>query len=429
MPKKLTSNRHMKKTFLTEVREIIGLSYVKKTVQVGTELFSAVVPFLDNPGWWNASRSAFAVGKVLVDELEIWSDDYFSNEDWVDPYTRDFTSVITHAIKGYPYQELRTGDDANIIKIYNIEGIKLGYSINIRSNVINIIYVETAKLAQAKQIINNLLWEQLKDTNIVLRKNTVAPGMDENSKIILEPDDEFRPLTSERSTEYSTYLNRCITAGVSRSVMLYGPPGTGKSTMARTIVQTLNMKSFRIRVQDVTGIESSTLFEAISIFKPDAIILDDFDRAHSQIELLETLEYFQRHVKLVIATVNDRNSLDEALLRPGRFDELLLIDKMDADVVKHVLGDDLQDAFEVVKEWPIAFIQEYAKRRKFMTADEAAESTKELAARVERLAHYKEKQDVDVMLGLSNDQKKNKKLFKKLTKQLKYCYNTKIDYL
>ena len=170
--------------------------------------------------------------------------------------------------------------------------------------------------------------------------------------------------------------------------LFHGAPGTGKSTMARTIVDALGMKSFRIRVEDISHIDSSAIFEAINIFEPDAVILDDFDRSDMQAKLLETLEFFQRHVKLVIATVNNRSRLDDAILRPGRFDELLQIKQMDDDVVKAVLGEDHADAYDVVKEWPIAFIQEYVKRLRFMTPDEAELSVKELAQRVKKLSKY-----------------------------------------
>ena len=59
----------------------------------------------------------------------------------------------------------------------------------------------------------------------------------------------------------------------SKYFRIFGPPGTGKSTMARTIVENLGMKSFRIRVEDIAHIETSAVFEAISIFEPDAVIL------------------------------------------------------------------------------------------------------------------------------------------------------------
>jgi hypothetical protein len=207
----------------------------------------------------------------------------------------------------------------------------------------------------------------------------------DEARIIFDIDDAFFPLPSEKATLCSTYLKRCIDAKVHRSIMLYGPPGTGKSTLARALVEQLGLKSFRIRIEDVGLMSNSMLAEAISLFQPEAIILDDFDRANNQASLLETLEFFQRHVSLVIATVNDKDKLDDALLRPGRFDELIFVEQMDENVVKYVLGD-FVDGYEFVKSWPIAFIHEYVKRRTFMSLEEAQTSMTELANRVKKMS-------------------------------------------
>lgn len=393
-------NLEKKKTVLATVKDYMNLPKLKRTINLGTEVFSAVSPFFDNPSVWNAAKSAFSVSKLLLEEVEIWSDDYFGGDEWIPPYSRDFNQIILKAITGYEYETIRTSDENCVIRIVDVEGKSVGYILNTKLGSVENIFIKTTESEQTRKIIKQLLWESVKDINLVLRLNKKVSNIDE-SKIVFESDDAFHPMMSSRAIEYSSYLKRCIDAGVSRSVMLYGPPGTGKSTLARTIIDRLNMRSFRIRVEDIADLENSTLFEAISIFEPDSIILDDFDRSGVQIQLLETLEFFQRHVKLVIATVNDRNSLDEAILRPGRFDELLLIKQMDADVVKAVLGDEHKDAYELVKDWPIAFIQEYAKRRKFMSAEEAANSTVELANRVRRLEKYDDVSDLDKILNVN----------------------------
>lgn len=390
-------NLEKPKSFLTWVKDTVNVPKVKKIVRLGSDIFSAAMPFIEEPNYWTAAKSVFAAGKVLVEDMEFWSDDYFIGDEWSLPYTRDFNGIILKVVSQFPYETLKSSDESSLIRIVDMDGIKAGYVFKTKINAVDNVYVETDKLDEAKTLIKKMLWDQYKDANLVMRQNKSRPGSEDEGRIVLEPDDAFTSMKSKRATEYSVYLKKCIDAGVSRSVMLYGPPGTGKSTMARTIVDTLNMRSFRIRVEDVASLESSTLFEAITIFEPDAIILDDFDRAHAQAQLLETLEFFQRHVKLVIATVNDRNSLDEAIMRPGRFDELVFVKQMDDDVVRTVLGSEHQDAFDVVKEWPIAFIQEYVKRRKFMSPEEAAASTEELALRVKRLEKYDDVDDVEKM--------------------------------
>lgn len=378
------------KTLVMQVRDFFNVSKVKQVVHVGTDIFQASTPFLEDPTWWNGLKSSFSISKVLIEQFEVWGDDFFSGDEWSAPYSRDFNSTIIKVVSRYPYENIRTNDDATIIRMIDADGIKMGYTMNTRLNVPGTIYVDTAKLKEAQALIKKILWESLKDSNLVMRQNKRVGTSEDDSRVVFESDDAFHPLASERATTYAAYLKRCIDADVPRSVMLYGPPGTGKSTMARTIVENLGMRSFRIRVEDVANLESSTLFEAITIFEPDSIILDDFDRAHAQAQLLETLEFFQRHVKLVIATVNNRNSLDEAILRPGRFDEMLFVKTMDGDVVRSILGTYADEAYELVKNWPIAFIQEYVKRRRFMSAAEASESTIELSKRVARLEKYED---------------------------------------
>ena len=396
-PQEVSEGKEKSKSAISHMKDVLSAGKIKSAIKVGAEVFSAIVPFIEDPNWWSGIRAAFAVGKVAIERVEFWSDDYFAGDEWSIPYTRDFNTLVLRAISQYPYETIKASDETVVIRSIDMDGIKVAYPYNVNMKTVSSVYVETLKLDEAKQKIKMLLWDMYKDTNLVMRQNKRAQHSDVESTVVLEPDDAFVSMPSQRAAEYASYLKKCIDANVSRSVMLYGPPGTGKSTMARTVVDTLGMRSFRIRVEDVASLESSTLFEAINIFEPDAIILDDFDRANSQAQLLETLEFFQRHVKLVIATVNDRNSLDEAILRPGRFDELIFVKNMEKDVVIAVLGPDHSDAYETVKNWPIAFIQEYVKRRKFMSKEEAEESTVELAMRVKRLEKYDDENEVERM--------------------------------
>lgn len=386
-----------KQTLVEEVRNFLNMGKVKKLFRVGTEVFNAFQPMLEKPTWWNAGKTAFGVGKIFVDDVEIWAEAFFDGDEWMQPYTRDFNQTILQVLQTFPFKTIKTAEENSVVRLIDLEGVKCGWVYNTKLHTVDHIYVETEKADQARATIKRLLWAQFGGQPLVMRNNRRMVSGAEEPRVVFEIDDAFHPLPSEKATEYSMYLKRCLDACVPRSVMLYGPPGTGKSTMARTLVENLKLKSFRIRVEDVSGLENSTLFEAITIFEPDAVILDDFDRAHTQAALLETLEFFQRHVKLVIATVNDKNNLDEALLRPGRFDELVLVDKMDEGVVKHILGEYV-DGYHDVKEWPIAFIQEYVKRRKYMDQSEAATSTAELARRVKRLDKYRDYNDIDAVL-------------------------------
>ena len=376
-----------------EIRRFLSVHKVKRAFALGTELFTAATPFLDKPSWWTAGKAAFAMGKTMIEDVEVYNEDFFAGDEWTEPYSQDFTQTLLHVLQRFPYEKIKTSVENTFIRLVELpNGIKVGWSYSGKLQLVDNIYVDTERLDEAKEYIKQLLWEQFKGKSLVMRKNNRLVLKDNEARVIFEEDDAFESKLSKRATEYAKYLQRPLDAGVPRSVMFYGPPGTGKSTLARTIVELMGLRSFRIRIADLGQLDNSTLFEALNIFQPDAVILDDFDRTHHQAQLLETLEYFQEKVKLVIVTVNNKRKLDDALLRPGRIDELVLIDKMDEEVVKHCLGDYV-DGFELVKDWPIAFINEYVVRRTYLNREEAAASVKELAARVKKLEKYRDEDD------------------------------------
>lgn len=389
------------KDILVGFKNFVNDPIIKKAVRIGGDIASAIAPFSEEPTMWNGFKAAFIIGKSFIEHFEIYAHDFFDDEEgWVEPFPRDFTGAVLKVLKKYPYETMKTSSEGSVIHLVKLPEGKVGWLTNTKYTTFRVdrIYAEADKVNAIRDKIKFLLWDQFKGKAVVLRRNTTTLRSLSDDRIVLEVDDAFHPLPSALADTYSKYLKRAIDGGVNRAVMLYGPPGTGKSTMARKLVEDLKLRSLRIRIEDVGGLESSTLFEAIDIFKPDAIILDDFDRAGGQEQLLETLEYFTRHIKLLIATVNKRDNLDEALLRPGRFDELLLVKQMDDNVIKNVLGEENLDAFDKVKSWPIAFIQEFVKRRRFMSKTEAMKSIKELAERVERLSEYDEDSDIAKIL-------------------------------
>lgn len=393
----------VKRTLWGKLQDTVNVTQVRKVIKFGFEASGALQPLFDKPNWWNAGRAVFGVAKLMLDDIEVWPDLYFDDEEkWQMPYSRDFTPLIVPLLSRYPVQVIKTNEGSQVIKLVDVDGMKMGYVYNTKLNSADSLYVGVDDVANAKDFIKKALWSQHNQSSLVMRHNRKTMVYNNEPRIIFEADDAFNPLPSDRATVYAAYLKRCLDAGVTRSVMFYGPPGTGKSTMSRTVVEELKLRSFRIRVEDIGYTENSVIFEAIAIFQPDVIILDDFDRAHNQAQLLETLEFFKRHVKLVIATVNDRASLDEAILRPGRFDELVYVDRMEEPVVRKMLGD-YQDAYEVVKDWPIAFIEEYCTRRRFMSKEETETSLNELLTRVARLRNYREGGETDDVEALFID--------------------------
>merc|ERR1719197_553370 len=135
-----------------------------------------------------------------------------------------------------------------------------------------------------------------------------------------------------------------------KGVLLYGPPGTGKTLLARALACNLNATFLKVVASAIVdkyiGESSRVIREMFGYAKdhaPTVIFMDEIDaiggKRFSQgtsadreiqrtlMELLSQLDGFEslEAVKMVMAT-NRPDTLDPALLRPGRLDRKIHID-------------------------------------------------------------------------------------------------------
>lgn len=141
---------------------------------------------------------------------------------------------------------------------------------------------------------------------------------------------------------------------VPRGVLLIGPPGTGKTLLARAVAGEANTPFFSISgsefVEVFVGVGASRvrdLFEQAQQKKtPCIIFIDEIDavgrhrgagigggndeREQTLNQLLALMDGFEQSSGIiVIAATNRPDVLDPALLRPGRFDRQVVVDKPD----------------------------------------------------------------------------------------------------
>lgn len=116
---------------------------------------------------------------------------------------------------------------------------------------------------------------------------------------------------------------------ISRSYLMVGPPGTGKTTMAHIICEKVAPKILKIDPSIVATLSTGDLEEFINCIEPDAIIMDDLDRAFSYegylLFLMESLKKNFPHI-VIFASANDWHKIGDALKRPGRFDRVVWVE-------------------------------------------------------------------------------------------------------
>ncbi len=146
---------------------------------------------------------------------------------------------------------------------------------------------------------------------------------------------------------------RAMGAKIPKGVLLYGPPGTGKTLLARAVAGEAAVPFYSISgsefVEMFVGVGASRvrdLFEQAKASAPSIIFIDEIDavgrhrgaglggghdeREQTLNQLLVELDGFDvKAGVIVIASTNRPDILDPALLRPGRFDRQIVVDRPD----------------------------------------------------------------------------------------------------
>lgn len=142
-------------------------------------------------------------------------------------------------------------------------------------------------------------------------------------------------------------------AKIPKGVLLVGPPGTGKTLLARAVAGEANVPFFTISGSDFVemfvGVGASRvrdLFEQAKAESPSIIFVDEIDavgrrrgaglggghdeREQTLNQLLVEMDGFDvKDNVIMIAATNRPDILDPALLRPGRFDRQVVVDRPD----------------------------------------------------------------------------------------------------
>ena len=162
----------------------------------------------------------------------------------------------------------------------------------------------------------------------------------------------------EELQEIKEYLEapqkfQAMGAKIPKGVLLFGPPGTGKTLLARAVAGEAGVPFFSISGSDFVemfvGVGASRvrdLFEQAKANSPSIVFMDEIDavgrhrgaglggghdeREQTLNQLLVEMDGFDvKSGVILIAATNRPDILDPALLRPGRFDRQIVVDRPD----------------------------------------------------------------------------------------------------
>lgn len=157
--------------------------------------------------------------------------------------------------------------------------------------------------------------------------------------------------------DFLKYPDRYAAVGakIPKGVLLVGPPGTGKTLLAKAVAGEANVPFFSMSgssfIEMFVGLGASRVRDLFEMAKKDApsiIFIDEIDaigksraaggmisgndeREQTLNQLLAEMDGFSSDSSpvIVLAATNRPEVLDPALLRPGRFDRQVLVDKPD----------------------------------------------------------------------------------------------------
>jgi hypothetical protein len=248
-------------------------------------------------------------------------------------------------------------------------------------NIVDGPYVLTARQTETYRALGDRLWRRIGGEHLLY-------GM---TGLVTDPFVDTNVVATAQMRELRARMAAFLDANEPRSYLLAGPPGTGKSMAIRWLVDSLGLSSVRIDLAVLSRLHGShspslatSLETLLRLLRPRAMILDDLDRVAVTAALLAFLELAQRTCAVVIASANSVDRMMGAALRPGRFDDIVRVERLDPDVLRKLVDD--AALFDRLAPLPAAYVVEYVKRRRVLGPERALVELDELVKRSSTIA-------------------------------------------
>ena len=332
----------------------------KTSILIATNITNSLVEYIKTPTPLVLALGGFkTIKEVYLNK--IWTaEELFAETNGWKKISNDIDyfpeSIFIPIIKSFPSISVSSSIDgrSSSARIYKLPFGEVGVASYDNANITYYNY----NMYNVNVITDFLIKEKLNSLNSNLCKFYIPKGIEyerSSSKEYFLISEKFKVNKSLLSEEFSDYIKKCNEQSICRSILFYGPPGTGKTTLSQTILDKLGYKTLKISLNDLDINEIKFLIKS---FKFEAIIMDDFDQIKESGLMLDFLEEIRLGVKVVIATANTLQDFNPAIIRPGRFDQIVLVDRLEEKLIKEALGNLAECYLEKVKHWPIAYINE-----------------------------------------------------------------------
>lgn len=299
-----------------------------------------------------SSEISYSTFLKMIDDGEIESVKYSSNRIVITPKKQPVSGLKMTYYTGYIY------DEETFSKLKETEGVEISAAIeDTGASIIDFILVYILPFVIIYLVIG-----------FVFRKVASSGGMmgvgKSNAKVYMEQKTgvTFRDVAGQDEAKESVreivdFLHNplkytAIGAKLPKGALLVGPPGTGKTLLAKAVAGEAGVPFFSLSGSDFVemfvGVGASRvrdLFKQAQQSAPCIIFIDEIDaigksrdtryggndeREQTLNQLLAEMDGFDSSKGvLILAATNRPEVLDKALLRPGRFDRRIIVDKPD----------------------------------------------------------------------------------------------------
>lgn len=348
---------------------------IRKGVKVASKLADLALLAAKNPG-------PLAAVALTARALETWDDlrparavKRFGNWNYTD--MGDFTTVGRLLAK-YPDKIYHASPDGVQGSAFYVafNGVKFGW-IEHNGWYDGIYVADENTYEEARAAVRALVWQTLGSSIVLAARHGTWQ---------LCPDRSTDAFSSAQARDLAQRVRAFVAANEPRSMLLMGEPGTGKSSILRYVANKTGGRTLRLIGDDLADADPSSL---IDILAPTAVVIDDVERVERPDALLRYFEQVRSVTPLFLASVNNIEKLDRAMLRPGRFDDVIGVVQLDDATIDSLLGDIRilpDDEQESLRALPVAYLNHFRQTREVLGLAAAIESIEELKGRAELVA-------------------------------------------